>query len=210
METEFINILRNHLIAENSQDLDGTLATLHADCVFRDHATGQVWLGRDGAAEHYRQWWRSFDVAVERGPGQSSFWASKDVYVAQATWRGTHIGTFLDIPATGNPITLPFTVFVTFKDGLMVSEEFFYDLASLLRQLGVERIPELAVLPFREADSGMGAAWLRVIVTGANGVLGREVLTALKAKNTDVRGLSGPAQAIRSKAATSLPVTFWH
>jgi hypothetical protein len=60
-------LLKRHLMAENSHDLEATLATLHPECIFRDHATGQVWHGRDGAADHYRQWWNSFDVAVTRG-----------------------------------------------------------------------------------------------------------------------------------------------
>lgn len=83
-----------------------------------------------------------------RGPEQQAFWAA-DVYVAQATWRGRHVGAFLGIPPTGRPLVQPFTVFVRFKDGLMAGEEFFYDLASLLHQLGTDRIPELASLAYR-------------------------------------------------------------
>ena len=142
-------VIRRHLTAENAHDLDGTLDTLHRDCVFRDHATGQVWHGRTGAADHYRQWWDAFDVTVVRGEGQRAYWASEDTYVAQVTWRGPHIGTYLGIPATGIAIDHPFVVFVTFRDGLMAGEEFFYDLASLLRQLGVDRLPELASLRHR-------------------------------------------------------------
>ena len=44
----------------------------------------------------------------------------------------------------------PFVVVLTFRDGLMLSERFHYDLASLLRQIGVEPIPALRALPQRE------------------------------------------------------------
>ena len=143
------DLIRRHLTAENAHDLDTTLDTLHEGCIFRDHATGQTWHGRAGAAEHYRQWWQAFDVTVERGEGQKSWWASEDTYVAQVTWRGPHVGDFLGLPATGRIIAHPFVVFVTFRDGLMAGEEFFYDLASMLKQLGIERVPELNLLNHR-------------------------------------------------------------
>jgi steroid delta-isomerase-like uncharacterized protein len=156
MNSDLAAVIRRHLAAENAHDLEGTLATLHSECVFRDHATGQVWHGHAGAAEHYRQWWRTFDVTVERQAGQAAFWTASSsggdrVYVAQATWRGVHIGDFMGIAATRLPVVHPFVVFVAFKDGLMAGEEFFYDLASLLRQLGVDRLPEVAALEYRAA-----------------------------------------------------------
>lgn len=144
-------LLQRHLAAENSHDLEGTLATLHEECVFADHATGQVWRGRAGAADHYRQWWETFDVTVKRGAGQSAYWASEDAYVAQATWHGRHIGNFLGLAPSRTLVTQAFVVFVTFKDGLMNGETFYYDLASMLRQLGAERVPELALLKHRMA-----------------------------------------------------------
>lgn len=143
--------LVRHIAAENSHDLDGTLATLHPACVFRDHATQQVWRGREGAADHYIQFWSAFDVAVERDPGQLSFWKGEDIYVAQALWRGTHIGPFMGLPASGKAFTHPFTVFVEFEDGLMKSEEFFYDLSSLLSKLGGVGVAALERLPHRAA-----------------------------------------------------------
>lgn len=148
-------LVRRHLAAENAHDLEGTLATLAPDCVFRDHATGQTWLGRDGAAEHYLHWWRTFDVEVVRGKNQIAFWRSNDLYVAQATWRGRHIGEYLGIPSTGRLITLPFVVFVTMQDGLMAGEEFFYDLNSLVAQIDNPRIPELGLLSYRCASAGV-------------------------------------------------------
>lgn len=146
---DLADLVRRHLTAENAHDLDGTLATLHEQCVFRDHATGQAWKGKSGAADHYRHWWRAFDLTVTRGEGQGAWWGGDDTYVAQATWRGRHIGEFLGVAPTGTSIVHPFVVFVTFRDGLMAGEEFFYDLASLLKQLGSDRLPELARLSHR-------------------------------------------------------------
>jgi steroid delta-isomerase-like uncharacterized protein len=149
MHPEHAALLRRHLEAENSHDLDGTLVTLHEQCVFRDHATGQVWNGRDGAAAHYRQWWDCFDVEVARKDGQAAGWVGDNVYAAEATWIGTHTGEFLGTAATGKPISQPFVVFVAFKDGLMSEERFHYDLGALLRQIGVDPVPALSTLPYR-------------------------------------------------------------
>lgn len=142
-------ILARHIMAENAHDLAATLATLHSDCVFTDHATGQRWHGHAGASAHYKDHWAAFDVEVVRAEGQISLWSGEDTYVAQAVWRGTHIGEFMGIAPTGRHFEHPFTVFVRFRDGLMESEEFFYDLASLMATLGEQRLPELAQLPHR-------------------------------------------------------------
>lgn len=151
MNQALAELVRRHLDAENAQDLDGTLATLHPECRFEDLATGQVWLGRDGAASHYRQWWTTFDVTVKRGPGQLACWAEDGARLVEATWHGRHVGRFLGIEPTGRSIVQPFVVALTFKDGLMLSERFHYDLASLLRQIGADPIPALDGLHYRMA-----------------------------------------------------------
>ena len=139
-------LVRRHVEAENAQNLE---ATLHPECRFEDHATGQVWHGLDGAAAHYRQWWATFDVTVKRDAGQIAAWNDDGGYLGEATWRGTHIGPFLGIAPTGRPVVIPFVVVLGFRDGLMLREGFHYDLASLLRQIGDEPIPALSRLGYR-------------------------------------------------------------
>lgn len=151
MNPELAALVRRHVDAENAQNLEATLATLHPQCRFEDHATGQVWHGRDGAAAHYRQWWTTFDVTVKREPGQIAAWTEGDGYLGEATWRGHHVGPFLGIAPTGRPVVIPFVVVLGFRDGLMLSEGFHYDLASLLRQIGDEPIPALGGLKYRPA-----------------------------------------------------------
>jgi hypothetical protein len=145
------DLVRRHLAAENAQDLPGTLLTLHPECRFEDFATGQVWVGHDGAAAHYRHWWSTFDVEVRRGEGQRNSWIGDDGYIAEATWHGRHIGPYLGLAPSGRAIVQPFVVVLSFKDGLMLGERFHYDLASLLRQIGAEPIPALAGLAHRKA-----------------------------------------------------------
>src|ERR1051325_3127920 len=103
------------LAAENGQDLAGTLATLHPECVFEDFATGQVWHGHEGAAAHYRQWWTTFDVTVKRGPGQSGGCLGGGGYRPEVPGPARHIGRFLGIEPTGRTIAQPFVVTLSFK-----------------------------------------------------------------------------------------------
>src|SRR3546814_16042965 len=118
-------MLLRHLAAENAHDMAGTLATVHPDCVFRDFATGQVFPGLAGAERHYRQWWDAFGNVVERAPLGGAWWLDDDTYVAEPQYTGRHVGPFLGLPATGRSFTLPFVVFVRFRDGLFVEERFY-------------------------------------------------------------------------------------
>lgn len=151
MQKELADLVGRHLTAENAHDLPGTLATLHPECRFEDLATGQSWSGHEGAAAHYRQWWTTFDVKVQRGPGQQAVWSAEGFFMAESTWHGKHVGPFLGIPASGRTIAQPFVVVLNFKDGLMLGERFHYDLASLLRQITSDPIPALVGLAHRKA-----------------------------------------------------------
>lgn len=139
------SMLFRHLAAENAHDMAATLATIHSDCVFRDMAIGQVFSGLAGAERHYRQWWNAFGNVVERSALGGAHWIDDETYVAEPQYTGRHMGPFLGLAPTGRSFTLPFVVFVRFRDGLFVEERFYYDLATLLRQLGQDRVDPAAL-----------------------------------------------------------------
>ncbi len=135
-------MLARHLQAENAHDLEAVLATVHPETRFHDLALDQVFLGRAGAARHYQMWWQAFGNVVERSPaGETRHWLGPDNYVAEAQYRGRHDGDFLGLAPTGREIALPFTVFVSFRDGLFSAERFYYDLTTLLEQIGCAEHP---------------------------------------------------------------------
>jgi steroid delta-isomerase-like uncharacterized protein len=144
-------LLRRHVEAENAHHMEETLATLHEDCIFEDVATGQRFRGRRGAEAHYRQWWDAFGLAFSRDKEDHGYWTKSGAYVGQGRFQGVHIGTFLGIPATGNAVSFRFAVFVTFRDGLMAGEKFYYDLAAVLYQIGAIHWP-LAVAALGESS----------------------------------------------------------
>ncbi|MGH6696958.1 ester cyclase [Sphingopyxis sp.] len=135
MTTREINraCLFRHTAAEHRHDMAETLATLHADCHFEDRPVGLTLDGREAAQRHYELWWGAFGIVTDEG---RLHWAADDLVIGEAVFAGTHTGPFLGIAPTGRSVRFPFTVVVTFRDGLLASEHFTYDLNGLLRQIG--------------------------------------------------------------------------
>lgn len=145
-----LDILNRHLAAENEHRLDETLATLHEECVFEDIPLQQTYRGREGAGQYYQTWWQAFDLIVQ---GEQRHWTTTNQMIAEARYVGRHVGDFFGIAATGNPIDIRLAVVIGFRDGLMSGERFYYDLASLLSQIGALRLPTLK----RRAVLGSGS-----------------------------------------------------
>lgn len=139
-------IVRRHLEAENAYRLPETLDTLTADCVFEDVPLGERVVGRDAAAAYYQRWWRAFPDLTWI-PQRRAF--TEDGVVAELIARGTHLGDFFGVAATGRSIALPVAIVVAFADGRMSGERLYYDMLTLLRQLGVTAIPPALLAPGR-------------------------------------------------------------
>lgn len=82
-------------------------------------------------------------AARERGNqiltfGEHRNWPEDGAFmIAQTAYQRIHRGRFLDHAPTGRPINFPLAVVIPFRDGLVAGERFYYDLATLLRQIGV-------------------------------------------------------------------------
>jgi SnoaL-like polyketide cyclase len=126
-------VLFQHMKAEAAHDMKGTLATIHAEAEFDDQPVKLSLRGREDVARHYGLWWSAFGVQTDGG---ALHWVNDNLLIGDSHFVGTHVGNFLGIAPTGMPIRFPFTVFVTFRDGLLFSERFFYDLNDILAQIG--------------------------------------------------------------------------
>jgi steroid delta-isomerase-like uncharacterized protein len=136
-----LELLGRHLAAENSQDMTGTLATLAEDCVFDDRALGIKYYGKEGARRYYESWWGAFDIVTQ---SDRRYFTSEGSVIAEARYEGVHRGEFLGISATNRRIEIGLAVIITFSGGLMSGERFYWNVASLLTQLGMDSIPEQA------------------------------------------------------------------
>ena len=52
-------------------------------------------------------------------------------------FSGTHDGPWIGVPATGKPVTVPATIVYEFADGALVRESAYWDVATILIQIGV-------------------------------------------------------------------------
>ena len=134
LSPENFEIVRRHVVAETEHRMDETLATLTEDCVFDDKALGRVWRGRDGARDYYRMWWDGFGIKPVTGARHT---AREDLLIVETDFVGTHVGPFLGVAPTGRDVSVPMTIFVDFRDGLLSGERFYWNPADLMSQIGV-------------------------------------------------------------------------
>ena len=63
---------------------------------------------------------------------------AEDMLIVETRVVGTHKGPFLGVAPTGRPVDVPMAIFVSFADGLMSGERFYWNPADLMAQVGVE------------------------------------------------------------------------
>lgn len=126
-------ILQRHVAAETAFDMEATLATLAEDCLFEDVPLGEAYRGREAVRGYYGEWWNAFGNVPA---GSRRYVPAADCLIVETRFLGRHQGSWRGIAPTGREIDLPVAIFVTFKDGLMQGERFYYDRATLLAQIG--------------------------------------------------------------------------
>lgn len=67
--------------------------------------------------------------------------AEGDKVVTHKTFRGTHQGPFMGIPATGKQVTFDVIDIFTIADGILTEHRAVSDMFSLMQQLGVVPTP---------------------------------------------------------------------
>ena len=64
-----------------------------------------------------------------------------DAIVVEGAFRGTHEGTWRGLPATGRRVDFPMLLVFPFEGEQMLGERIYFDLITVLRQLGVAHDP---------------------------------------------------------------------
>jgi steroid delta-isomerase-like uncharacterized protein len=64
-----------------------------------------------------------------------------DAVVVEGRFTGTHEGPWRGLPATGRKVDFPMLVIFRFEGAAMMGERIFFDLLTMLGQLGVARDP---------------------------------------------------------------------
>ena len=124
--------------AWNSHDMGNVLSFYSPNYVAED--VGQAFLvrGHDGVRAMLETYWQAFpdlEFTVMDAVVQDSRVAI--VWMAE----GTHQGTIMNIPPTGHRVAVRGVSIIDVEDGLIVRGQYIWDLAGMLRHMGL--LPDL-------------------------------------------------------------------
>lgn len=126
------------IAAWNTHDLDQATAFFAADYEGNDVAQAEPQRGRAGIRRALAGYFQAIpDVTFTRG----DLIVAGERAVVVWTARGTHLGTLMNIPASGRRVTVRGVSTFTLQDGQITKADFIWDVAGLLREIGL--LPEL-------------------------------------------------------------------
>ena len=139
-----IATVERHIRLENQHDLEGVVSTFGDTARYDDEPWDEHYDGRDGVRQFYRQLMTALpDLEIEVRRRH----VANEAIVVEVMIRGTHLGGWKSLPATGRRVELPLCGIYTFDaDDRLAGERIYYDRGTVLRQLGV----------FHEPVSGVG------------------------------------------------------
>ena len=132
--------VEQHIRLENAHDLDGVLQTFGDTAQYDDEPWGEHYQGRDGVRQFYEQLMRALpDLQIEVQRRH----VTGDAILVEVMIRGTHLGPWRGLPATGRRVECPLCGVYTFDaQNRLAGERIYYDRGTVLRQLGIFYEPQ--------------------------------------------------------------------
>lgn len=134
-----IAIVEQHIGLENQHDLEGVLNTFGSNAHYDDNPWNDHFQGLNGVRQFYTQLMRALpdlEIAVQRQH------VAEDAILVEVIIRGTHLGSWRGLPATGRRVEFPLCGIYTFDaEDRLAGEKIYYDRGTILRQLGVFHEP---------------------------------------------------------------------
>jgi steroid delta-isomerase-like uncharacterized protein len=135
-----IAIVEQHVQLENQHDLEGVLATFGETPRYDDEPWGEHHEGHSGVRAFYEQLMKALpdlEIDVQRRH------IADEAILLEVIIRGTHLGGWRGLPATGRRIEFPLCGVYTFDaDDRLAGERIYYDRGTVLKQLGVFHEPQ--------------------------------------------------------------------
>lgn len=135
-----VAIVEQHIRLENEHDLEGVLRTFGDTARYDDEAWGEHYSDRNGVRLFYEQLMKALpdlEIKVERR------YVTDDAILVEVMIRGTHLGGWRGLPATGRRVEFPLCGVYTFDaSDRLAGEKIYYDRGTVLRQLGVFHEPQ--------------------------------------------------------------------
>lgn len=131
-------VVRTVYDAFNDRDFDRAVSVVSDDAEWTNVPTGETLRGRDGVQQFLQRWGGGFpDGRIE----VSSIKAGEGFAVVEFVGRGTNSGSLQtpagDLPPTNRSVEVRFCDVVEVSDGRITGGRTYWDMASLMTQLGV-------------------------------------------------------------------------
>lgn len=138
-------VVRGVYDAFNDRDIDKAVSVVSDDAEWTNIPTGETLRGRDGLRQFLQGWDGGFpDGRIE----VSSIKAGEGFAVVEFVGRGTNSGSLQtpagDLPPTNRSVELRFCDVVEVSDGRITGGRTYWDMASLMTQLGMMPEPPSA------------------------------------------------------------------
>jgi len=161
-------IVDEHIRCENLHDVEATMATFGKDARYDDEPWADHRTGHNGVRSYYTDLMRALpDLAIE----VKRWHVGPESVVVEAIIRGTHLGPWRGLPATGRRLEFPLCGVYGFDaDDKLACERIYYDRGTVMRQLGLFHEPERGLGRAVTALSHpvtIARAYLRLVAPGA-------------------------------------------
>lgn len=131
-------VIIEHMESENRHEYDVTMATF-AHPRYEIVPTGDVFDGTEQVLEYFAE---SRTAFPDQRNELIALHHAEDSIVVEFWLRGTHLGSFRGLPATGRAFEVRCVAVFQFDEGDgIVCERPYFDSATILRQLGIAHDP---------------------------------------------------------------------
>ncbi|HEY4814778.1 MAG TPA: ester cyclase [Chthoniobacterales bacterium] len=140
MNSARIAIVEEHIRLENDHNLEGVLLTFGDSARYDDEPWDKHYQGRNGVRAFYEQLMKALpDLEIDVQHRH----VTEDTILVEVLIRGTHLGAWRGLPATGRTVEFPLCGVYTFDaDDKLAGEKIYYDRGTVLRELGVFYEPQ--------------------------------------------------------------------
>ena len=135
-----IDIAKSPNIGYGKKDWKAVRASVAPGVLYDEIATHRKMKGVDPFLETLQGWAKAFP---DSKPIHHHAISSGTTVVLELTWHGTHTGPLQtpggNIAATGKPIEIPACMIVEIGEGKAKSIRHYFDMATLMQQLGISK-----------------------------------------------------------------------
>jgi steroid delta-isomerase-like uncharacterized protein len=125
---------QKHVLAENRRSIEGLLGTLCDEPVYTIMATGEEFRGKEGVASFYTG---LFEGVPDATFDLISSFVSENGVMEESVLKGTQQGELFGLAPTNKSFSLPLIIVFPIKNGQILGERLYFDIATLMNQLGI-------------------------------------------------------------------------